>query len=83
MEAKLKGALTRAMISKGSRRVADIEEALEQARALAGPSNRRGLESRMELIDNLRNLLKDDGVRNSPRALAKLARELRNLREGK
>jgi hypothetical protein len=81
MEASLKSALTRAMASKGHRRVADLEEALALARELAGPSNRRELDARMELIDNLRSMLKDDGVRDNPLALSKLARDIRTLRE--
>ena len=83
MELTLKGALNRAMISKGQRRVADLEEALSLARQLAGPPNRRGLEARNDLIDSLRDMLNDEGVRNSPLAVAKLARHLRELRESK
>jgi hypothetical protein len=83
MEGTLKGALTRALISKGARRVADIEEALSIARELAGPSNRSGLDARNKLIDSLRGMLNDEGIRNSPLAVAKLARHLRELRETK
>ena len=76
-----KSLLHRALISGDQRRVQDITKALALARSLAGPSNRRALEARNELIDCLRGMLKDEGIRNSPLALAKLARHSRTLRE--